>query len=105
MSHTVEDMLVNIGTGVSGPSTQARLACSMVRDGARIPAVSAFASLGSHGRYAGNSERNMQRWLHNLNDIGLEPYDIKLNLLKPGEMIAEPTQVPCILPHEVIHSP
>ena len=54
----------------------AELARCCVRDGLPKEAVSVFASLGCDGKYPANQERDLHRWLRQLYNLELEPYNV-----------------------------
>ena len=44
------------------------------------PAVAALASLGAHGAYPGNAERDMLKWLDSQFGFHVQPYKISLKV-------------------------
>lgn len=71
-----------IGCGKTHISTVAALAQAQNKDSRPVPAVAAFASLGSYGAHASNQERDLHRWLRNLHGSTMELYytDFKLEV-------------------------
>ena len=71
-----------IGSGKAHISTVASIAQAQNKDSRPVPAVAAFASLGSYGAHASNQERDLHRWLRNLHGSTMELYytDFKLEV-------------------------
>ena len=63
-------------------STAADLSRACVLDmGDCVPAsVQGIASLGSWGRHSQNQERDLHRWIHNVYQLQLEPFDVQVPL-------------------------
>ena len=74
------------------------------QDGMTHRAVVDFASLGAGGEHPQNIERDLHAWSRALLGFQLDPYYLKLDLLKENDEITEEVDVPCLLPHEVLHA-
>ena len=102
-SATMETMLLSIGSGRSGPTEQHRLATSMVDDGVDLPAISMMAALGTNGKHESHVERDMYVRLRNLYNINIEASTVRVPLQGPADLIPQECDLPCLLPHEIIH--
>ena len=69
-----------VAHGQVSVANAADLARCAVGDGMVHEAVKAFSSLGASGAASSNCERDMVRWLKNLFNFNLEPYQITLHL-------------------------
>lgn len=59
------------------------LADCMMRDKLVNVGIEAFASLGCHGQYPNNAERDFHRWTHHLHGVEIDPYDLWLTVQLP----------------------
>ena len=80
------------------------LADCMMRDKFVNVGIEAFASLGCHGQYASNAERDFHRWTHHLHGVEIDPYDLWVNVQLPDRQELTEIAVPCILAFEVINT-
>ena len=69
-----------VARGQVSVANAADLARCAIGDGIVHEAVRAFSSLGASGAAPSNCERDMVRWLKNLFNFNLEPYQITLHL-------------------------
>ena len=79
-SKTVNKLLELIGRGGSHCNLAPLICGSAWDDGFTSPAVAACRSLGAHGQYGGNIERDLHTWTRGLWGLELEPYEILLPL-------------------------
>lgn len=80
-SKTIEKLLSMVGRGRISAAGAVDIALSIVEDCQNVPAaVAALASLGAHGAYPGNVERDMLNWLDSQFGFRVQPYKITLHL-------------------------
>ena len=82
-SRTVEKLIELVGRGRCSIATAADVSQCVVADGVAHDALQAFSSLGNHGAFPGNYERDMRTWLKKLFNFSLEPYCVRMNLEVP----------------------
>lgn len=73
-----------IGSGKSHIRTVVSIAQAQSQDQEPIPAVKAFASLGTFGKNNANEERDLHRWLQGLHGIQLEVYNVRFSVQEFG---------------------
>ncbi|CAL1141145.1 unnamed protein product [Cladocopium goreaui] len=93
-----------LGCGRANVSEICDLARANIKDGLPSAALEAFSSLGTGGRHAANQERDLHKWLHSLWGVKLTVYKVTMNLIVDFEKVAQPVDVPFLLPHEILHA-
>ena len=77
---------------------------SLPEDGWTHSAIVDFASLGCGGQHPQNIERDLHTWVRSLLGWQLEYYNLKLDLMVADSETRVSIDVPCLLPHEVLHA-
>ena len=72
-----------IGCGRANVAQIADLARANVADSVPSKALEAFASLGAGGKFPGNQERDLHRWVNKLYGVSLSPYCVETELSEP----------------------
>lgn len=69
-----------VGSGRAHAAQITDLARANMEDKFDSQACGAIASLGGFGKFPGNEERDLHRWLHELNGVQLRPYEVTMEL-------------------------
>jgi hypothetical protein len=105
-SEQCEVLLGLVGRGSSHVATVAAVAVATERDHGihTAPAVRALASLGSHGRWPANAERDLHRWTRDLWRYGLRLSEVPVTLHTGDQKTPGKTMLPVLAPDVLIRA-